>query len=52
MPVENVMKKELEELITAPMPNPVISGSMVSPSLLAFMEKKYNQAIPLYRQEH
>lgn len=39
-------------IITAPMPNPVVPGSMVSPSLLAFiMEKKYNQAIPLYRQE-
>jgi len=39
-------------IITAPMPNPVLPGSMVSPSLLAFiMERKYNQALPLYRQE-
>lgn len=39
-------------IITAPMPKPVLPGSMVSPSLLAFiMENKYNQALPLYRQE-
>lgn len=39
-------------IITAPMPKPVLEGSMVSPSLLAFiMERKYNQALPLYRQE-
>jgi len=39
-------------IVRAPMPRPVILGSMVSPSLLAFiMEKKYNQAQPLYRQE-
>lgn len=39
-------------IIAAKMPNPVIPRSMVSPSLLAFiMEKKYNQALPLYRQE-
>jgi transposase len=39
-------------IITAPMPKPVLEGSMVSPSVLAFiMERKYNQALPLYRQE-
>jgi transposase len=39
-------------IITASMPKPVLEGSMVSPSLLGFiMEKKYNQALPLYRQE-
>lgn len=39
-------------IITASMPKPVLEGSMVSPSLLAFiMEQKYNQALPLYRQE-
>ncbi|ABR46358.1 transposase IS66 [Alkaliphilus metalliredigens QYMF] len=39
-------------IITAPMPKPVLPGSMVSPSVLAFiMENKYNQALPLYRQE-
>lgn len=39
-------------IITAPMPKPVMPGSMVSPSLLAFvMERKYNQHLPLYRQE-
>lgn len=36
--------------VTEPMPKPLMPGSMVSPSLLAFiMERKYNQ--PLYRQE-
>ena len=39
-------------VITAKMPNPVLPGSFVSPSLLAFiMDKKYSQAMPLYRQE-
>ncbi len=39
-------------IITSPMPKPVLEGSMVSPSLLGFIiEKKYNQALPLYRQE-
>lgn len=39
-------------VITAPMPAPVIPGSLVSPSLMAFiMDRKYSQANPLYRQE-
>ena len=39
-------------IVTAPMPNSLMPGSMVSPSLLAFiMERKYNQHLPLYRQE-
>ena len=39
-------------IITAPAPEPVISGSLVGPSLLAFlMDNKYKQALPLYRQE-
>lgn len=39
-------------IITAPSPKPILPGSMASPSLVAFiMEKKYNQALPLYRQE-
>ena len=39
-------------IIKAQAPNPVIPGSLVSPSLLAFiMDKKYVQAQPLYRQE-
>lgn len=39
-------------IITAPMPAPVIPKSLVSPSLLAFiMNRKYAEAIPLYRQE-
>lgn len=39
-------------VITAPMPAPVLPGSFVSPSLMAFiMNRKYSEAIPLYRQE-
>ncbi len=39
-------------IVTAKMPAPVLPGSFVSPSLMAFvMEKKYVQAVPLYRQE-
>ena len=39
-------------IITAKMPNPVLPGSFVSPSLLAYiMNRKYSEAIPLYRQE-
>ena len=39
-------------IITAPMPKPVLPGSMVSPSLLAtILDMKYNKMMPLYRQE-
>jgi transposase len=39
-------------VITASMPVPVLRGSFVSPSLMAFiMDRKYSLAIPLYRQE-
>jgi transposase len=39
-------------IIKAQSPNPVIQKSMVSPSLLSFIiDKKYVQAVPLYRQE-
>ncbi len=39
-------------IVTAPMPAPVISGSFVSPSLLAYlMYQKYSAALPLDRQE-
>ncbi|MBU3183151.1 IS66 family transposase, partial [Clostridium psychrophilum] len=39
-------------VITATMPSPVLSGSLVSPSLMAFvMNRKFVEAIPLYRQE-
>jgi len=39
-------------VLTAPMPAPVLPGSLVSPSLMAFvMNRKYTEAIPLYRQE-
>jgi transposase len=37
---------------TAPMPKPVISGSLASPSILAhIMSQKYVEGLPLYRQE-
>ncbi|MGI6226322.1 MAG: IS66 family transposase [Peptococcales bacterium] len=39
-------------IITAKMPNPVLPGSFVSPSLMAYiMYRKYSEAVPLYRQE-
>lgn len=39
-------------IISAKLPNPVLSGSLVSPSLLAIlMDMKYNKMMPLYRQE-
>lgn len=37
---------------TASMPNPVISGSLASPSIVAhIMTQKYSEGMPLYRQE-
>lgn len=47
---------EREELttpiVTAPMPSPVLPGSLVSPSLMAYiMNQKYGEGLPLYRQE-
>ncbi|MGB9663279.1 MAG: IS66 family transposase, partial [Moorellaceae bacterium] len=47
---------EREEISTpvvrAPMPKPVLPGSLVSPSALAYiMEQKYVEGMPLYRQE-
>lgn len=39
-------------IITAPMPAPVAAGSLVSPSILAYiMSQKYADSLPLYRQE-
>ncbi|OIQ57531.1 transposase IS66 family protein [Moorella thermoacetica] len=39
-------------VVTAPMPAPVLPGSPVSPSLLAYiMTQKYGAGLPLYRQE-
>ncbi len=39
-------------IITAPAPAPVLPGSFVSPSLMAYvMSRKYAEALPLYRQE-
>lgn len=46
-------QEEIETPIqTAPMPKPVISGSLASPSILAhIMGQKYVEGLPLYRQE-
>jgi transposase len=39
-------------VVTAPIPAPVLPGSPVSPSLLAYiMTQKYGAGLPLYRQE-
>jgi transposase len=39
-------------IVTAPMPAPVLPGSLVSPSLMAqVMTQKYCESQPLYRQE-
>jgi transposase len=39
-------------VIKAPVPEPVISGSLASPSLVSYiMTQKYVNAVPLYRQE-
>lgn len=39
-------------IVTAPMPAPVLPGSLVSPSLMAYiMNQKYKEGLPLYRQE-
>ena len=39
-------------IITAPMPTPVLKGSLVSPSIMAYvMNQKYVDGLPLYRQE-
>lgn len=46
-------REEIETpVVTAPMPKPVHSGSLASPSLMAhIMNQKYVDALPLYRQE-
>ena len=39
-------------IIKAKMPNPVLPGSLASPSILAYiMDQKYTNSMPLYRQE-
>ncbi len=39
-------------IVTAPMPAPVIPGSLASPSAVAYtMSQKYVEGLPLYRQE-
>lgn len=39
-------------ILSAPVPAPVLPGSYVSPSLLSYiMCRKYEEALPLYRQE-
>lgn len=49
----NCEKNDIETpVITAKMPAAVLPGSFVSPSLMSFaMNRKYSEAIPLYRQE-
>jgi len=43
---------EAGTIISAKLDNPVLAGSLVSPSLLAIlMDMKYNKMMPLYRQE-
>jgi transposase len=46
-------KEELETpIVTAPMPNPPLKGSLASPSAMAYiMTQKYVYSLPLYRQE-
>jgi len=46
-------RKELTTpIVTAPMPLPVLPGSLVSPSLMAYiMNQKYGEGLPMYRQE-
>lgn len=46
-------KQEIHTPIrTAPMPAPVVPGSLVSPSMMAYvMSQKYVDSLPLYRQE-
>ncbi len=44
--------EDLSPIHSAKTPNPVLPGSFVSPSLLAFIiDNKYRQSLPLYRQE-
>jgi len=44
--------EETTPIVKAPMPKPIIPGSFASPSLLAYINnRKYNEALPLYRQE-
>lgn len=39
-------------IVNAPMPAPVLKGSLASPSIMAFiMSQKYVEGLPLYRQE-
>jgi len=39
-------------IIKAKMPNPILPGSLASPSILAYiMDQKYTNSLPLYRQE-
>ena len=45
-------QEETTPVITAPMPAPILPGSLVSPSFMAFvMNRKYGEGLPLYRQE-
>ncbi|WP_425464452.1 IS66 family transposase [Paenibacillus oralis] len=41
---------ELHANVTAPMPAPVVSGSLVSPSMMTYViSQKYLDSLPLYR---
>lgn len=45
-------EEEKPPIITAPMPAPVLPGSLASPSSVAYiMTQKYSESMPLYRQE-
>lgn len=45
-------KEENTPVVTTPMPGPVYTGSLASPSIMAYiMSQKYVESLPLYRQE-
>ena len=52
-PAAGAKKNDIKTpIITAPMPAPVLPGSIVSPSAMAhIMTQKYVEGMPLYRQE-
>ncbi len=46
------MEDTKNHIVTAPMPNSVLPGSLASPSIVAhIMTQKYVESMPLYRQE-
>jgi transposase len=45
-------EQEKPPIIKAGMPNPILPGSLASPSMVAYiMDQKYTNSMPLYRQE-